>query len=155
MAGRKNIKKVSQLTFETPLSAVLLCWLIWQLGTCLMAARGIKKVSRVVLFQFFKVKYQICICCKTDIFIYLHSLVLMATVLMVIFARGKFKFELFLNGFWYEPETLWLFLTFPRDYSAEKKIENCIKFSGDNIFLYREQPKNRSSDMQEQFQSQK
>ena len=24
----------------------------------------------------------------------------------VIFARGKFKFKLFLNGLWYEPETL-------------------------------------------------
>ena len=24
----------------------------------------------------------------------------------VIFARGKFKFELFLSGLWYEPETL-------------------------------------------------
>ena len=23
-----------------------------------------------------------------------------------IFARGKFKFNLFLNGLWYEPETL-------------------------------------------------
>ena len=31
----------------------------------------------------------------------------------VIRARGKFKFKLFLNDLWYEPETLWLFLTFP------------------------------------------
>ena len=37
----------------------------------------------------------------------------------VIFAGGKFK--LFLNDWWYEPETLWLFLTFTRDYFAEKK----------------------------------
>ena len=29
----------------------------------------------------------------------------------VIFARGKLKFKLFLNGLWYEPETLWLFFT--------------------------------------------
>ena len=47
----------------------------------------------------------------------------------VIFASGKFKFKLFLNNLWYEPETLWLFLTFTRDYFAEKKkkekILNC------------------------------
>ena len=39
----------------------------------------------------------------------------------VIFASGKFKFKLFLNGLWYEPETLWIFLTFTRDYFAGKK----------------------------------
>ena len=53
----------------------------------------------------------------------------------IISARSKFK--LFLNGLWYEPETLWLFLTFTRDYFTEKKIEKNIKFSGGNIFLYR------------------
>ena len=35
----------------------------------------------------------------------------------------KFKFKLFLNDLWYEPETLWLFLTFTRDYFAEKKLK--------------------------------
>ena len=52
-------------------------------------------------------------------------------------ARGKFKFKLFLNGLWYEPETLGLFLTFTRDYFAEKKIQKNIKFSAGNILLYR------------------
>ena len=33
----------------------------------------------------------------------------------VIFARGKLKFKLFLNGLWYEPEILLLFVTFTRD----------------------------------------
>ena len=39
----------------------------------------------------------------------------------IIFARGKFEFKSFLNGLWYEPETLWIFLTFTRDDFAEKK----------------------------------
>ena len=39
----------------------------------------------------------------------------------VIFAHGKFKFKLFLNDLWYERETLWLFLTFTRDYTGETK----------------------------------
>ena len=55
----------------------------------------------------------------------------------VIFARGKFKFKLFLNGLWYELETLWLFLTFTRDCFAGKKIQKNFKLSGGNIFLYR------------------
>ena len=61
----------------------------------------------------------------------------------VIFAHDKFKFKSFLNGLWYELETLSLFLTFTRDYlleinwKKEKKIQKNIKFSGGNIFLYR------------------
>ena len=55
----------------------------------------------------------------------------------LIFASGKFKIKLFLNGLWYEPETLWLFLTFTRDYFARKKIQQNIKLSGVNIFLFR------------------
>ena len=52
------------------------------------------------------------------------------------FARGKFKFKLFLNGLWYEPETLWLFLTFTRDYFAEKKkFKKIIKFQGVTYFF--------------------
>ena len=42
----------------------------------------------------------------------------------VIFARGKFKFKLFLNSLWYEPETLLLFLTSTRDYFTGKKNLN-------------------------------
>ena len=37
----------------------------------------------------------------------------------------------------YEPETLWFFLTFTRDYFAEKNIDKNIKLSRGNIFLYR------------------
>ena len=55
----------------------------------------------------------------------------------VILARGKFKFKLFLNDLWYEPETLWLFLTFTRDYFAEKEMKKILNFQGENIFLYR------------------
>ena len=56
----------------------------------------------------------------------------------VIFGRSKFKFTLFLNGLWDQPETLWLLLTFNRGYFAEeKKIQRNIKFSRGNIFLYR------------------
>ena len=55
----------------------------------------------------------------------------------VILARGKFKLKSFLNDLWYEPETLWLSLTFTRDYFAEKRNWKNIKFSGGNIFLYR------------------
>ena len=57
----------------------------------------------------------------------------------VIFARGKFKFKLFLNDSRYELETLLLFLTFTKSYFFEKKkkkIEKNIKFSGGNIFPY-------------------
>ena len=49
----------------------------------------------------------------------------------VIFARSKLKLKLFLN------DTLWLFLTFTRDYFCWKKNWQNIKFSGGNIFLYR------------------
>ena len=56
----------------------------------------------------------------------------------VIFARSKFKVRLFLIILWYEPETLWLFLTFTRDYFVEIKNWKNIKFSGDKKFLYRE-----------------
>ena len=52
------------------------------------------------------------------------------------YPKFKFKFRLFLNDLWYEPETLLLFLTFTRDYFAEKKIEKNIKLSGGKIFLY-------------------
>ena len=38
-----------------------------------------------------------------------------------------------LNDLWYEPETLWLFLTFTRDYFAEKKSN--FKFSGVTYFF--------------------
>ena len=72
----------------------------------------------------------------------------------VIFARRKFKFKLFLNDLWYEPETLCLFLNFSRNYFAEKKNSKNIKFSEGNISLPGVFSKNRSSDMQEQFQSQ-
>ena len=39
------------------------------------------------------------------------------------FFCGKFEFNFFffLNGLWYEPETLWLFLTFIKDYFTEKQ----------------------------------
>ena len=50
----------------------------------------------------------------------------------IIFAHGKFKFKLFLSDLWYEPETLWLFLTFTEGFFAEKNE----KVSGGNIFLY-------------------
>ena len=53
----------------------------------------------------------------------------------VIFASGKFKFKLFLNSFWYEPETLWLFLTFSRDYFARKKIQKILNFEGVTHFF--------------------
>ena len=53
----------------------------------------------------------------------------------IIFAHGKFKFKLFLSDLWYEPETLWLFLTFTEGFFAEKKWKK-IKVSGGNIFLY-------------------
>ena len=39
----------------------------------------------------------------------------------VIFARGTFKCKTFLIDLWYEPETLWLFLTFNRNYFAAKE----------------------------------
>ena len=78
--------------------------------------------------------------CRFCLSIY-ESIMDMLTLLSlggVIFARSKFKFKLFLNGLWYEPETLWLFLTFTRDYFAgKKKIQKNIKLSGGNIFLYR------------------
>ena len=55
----------------------------------------------------------------------------------IIFARGKFKFKVFLNDLCYGPETLWLFLTFIRDYFAEKKVWKNIKLSEGNLLLYR------------------
>ena len=39
----------------------------------------------------------------------------------VIFARDTFKCKTFLIDLWYEPETLWLFLTFNRNYFAAKE----------------------------------
>ena len=56
----------------------------------------------------------------------------------VILARDRFKFKLFLNDSWYEPETLLLFVTFTKGYFSEKKkkIEKNIKFSAGNIFPY-------------------
>ena len=42
----------------------------------------------------------------------------------VIFARGKFKFKIFLIGLWYKPEASWLFPTFTRDHFAGKKNSN-------------------------------
>ena len=54
----------------------------------------------------------------------------------VIFACGKFKFKLFLNGLWYEPETLWLILTFTRDYFAGKKnSKKKLHFQGVTYFF--------------------
>ena len=51
------------------------------------------------------------------------------------FACNKFKFK-FVNNLWYEPESVWLFLTFTRDYFAEKKkLKENNKFSRGNIFL--------------------
>ena len=55
----------------------------------------------------------------------------------IISARSKFK--LFLNGLWYEPETLWLVLTFTTDYFVEKKRVT--------YFFTRVIIKNRSLDM--------
>ena len=45
-----------------------------------------------------------------------------------IFARSNYKLKLFLSDFWYEPENLWLFLTFTRDYSAEEKLKKVLNF---------------------------
>ena len=54
----------------------------------------------------------------------------------VIFARGKFKFKLFLNDSRYEPETLLLFLTFTKGYFFEKKKSKKISnFQGVTYFL--------------------
>ena len=67
-----------------------------------------------------------------------HSILLTLLSLgEIIFAPGRFKFKLFLNDLWYEPETLWIFLTFNRDYFAAEKITKNIKLLGGNIFLYR------------------
>ena len=65
----------------------------------------------------------------------------------VIFARGKFKFKLFLNDLWYEPETLWLFLTFTRDYFAEKEMKKILTFQGGTYFFTGVLSKNRSLDV--------
>ena len=62
-----------------------------------------------------------------------------------IFARGKFKFKLFLNELQYEPETPWLFLTLTRDQKKNNFFEKNIKFSGCNIFIYRGYCKKKSS----------
>ena len=50
----------------------------------------------------------------------------------VVFSCGKFKFELFLNDLWHE-----IFVTFTRNYFAEKKKKNekNNRFSGGNIFF--------------------
>ena len=53
----------------------------------------------------------------------------------VIFVRGKFKFELFLSGLWYEPNTLWLFLTFTRASFAGKKFKKILNFQGVTYFF--------------------
>ena len=56
----------------------------------------------------------------------------------VIFARGKFKFKLFLNDSRYELETLLLFLTFTKSYFFEKKKKKSKKisnFQGVTYFL--------------------
>ena len=68
---------------------------------------------------------------------------------MFIFARGKFTFKLFLNGLWYEPETLWLSLTFTRNYFAGKKILKNTKLPGGIgiVSLPGVLSKNRSSDI--------
>ena len=55
----------------------------------------------------------------------------------VIFARGKFKLNLFLNELCYKLETLLIFLTFTRDYFAEQKNEKNYKFLGGIKFFYR------------------
>ena len=54
----------------------------------------------------------------------------------VIFVGGKFRFKLFLNDLWYEPETFWLFLTFTKDYFDGKKFQKITKLPGGNMFLY-------------------
>ena len=54
----------------------------------------------------------------------------------VILARDRFKFKLFLNDSWYEPETLLLFLTFTKGYFSEKKkIEKISNFQQVTYFL--------------------
>ena len=50
------------------------------------------------------------------------------SVVEFIFVRSKFKIKLFLNDLWYEPETLWLVLTFTKYYFAEKEIEKTLNF---------------------------
>ena len=66
----------------------------------------------------------------------------------IIFARDKFEFKLFLNGLWYEPETVRLFLSFTRDYFAAKKSSKKYQtFRGSHISLPGVSSKNRSSDM--------
>ena len=93
--------------------------------------------NRLIIFNL-EVCLLVLLHCRLCLSIY-ESITDMLTLLSlggVIFARSKFKFKLFLNGLWYEPETLWLFLTFTRYYLAEKKIEKSIKFSVGNIFLY-------------------
>ena len=52
-----------------------------------------------------------------------------------IFAHGKFKFILFLNDLWCEPETLWLFLTFTRDFLLKKKLKKILNFQGVTYFF--------------------
>ena len=66
----------------------------------------------------------------------------------VVFACGKFKFELFLNDLWHE-----IFVTFTRNYFAEKKkkMKKIIDFQEVTYFLPGELSKNRSSHMLEVF----
>ena len=66
----------------------------------------------------------------------LVNLTLTLLSLGVAFARGEFKFKLFLKDLCYESKTLWLFGLF-RDFFAEKKFGKYIKFLGGNTFLYR------------------
>ena len=54
----------------------------------------------------------------------------------VIFARGKFKFKLFLNDSRYELETLLLFLTFTKSYFFEKKKKKSKKISNSQGVTY-------------------
>ena len=51
------------------------------------------------------------------------------------FCPWQIKIKLFLNDLWYEPKTLWLLLTFTRDYFAEQKFEKMLIFQGVTYFF--------------------
>ena len=51
------------------------------------------------------------------------------------FCPWQIKIKLFLNDLWYEPKTLWLLLTFTRDYFAKQKFEKMLIFQGVTYFF--------------------